>query len=413
METILPLLFLLLLTLASGYCSSSEAALFSLPTLKVRTFRDSPDLRKRLIASLILQPRDFLVTIFLLNTFANILIQNTASHLFGAHAGWHLIVGIPFVLTFFFGEIIPKYIGMRNNEKLSYAFAPQLTSLHLLLAPLRRTIVAITMPVSRLFFFFLKEEPNISKEELKHVLKHSEEHGVLNKDEAELIWGYLDLIDSQVRELMHPRDDILFYDITEPLTKLIHLHVDRRCSRIPICGRGLDNMLGIMHATSFFLHRSEIKEPQDILQYLTKPLYIPETTAARVLLRRFEVEGQQLALALNEYGSIVGVITREDILEVIVGQITDARDRRKRYTHANNELIASGRLELQELNELFNIELISNSNMMTVGGWLTEQLGDIPKVGTTFSSQGLFFQVLAAAPNRVRRLYIRKEENHE
>lgn len=410
MEIILFTLALIALTLASGYCSCSEAALFSLSPLKVKAYRDESDPKKRLIARLVLRPRDLLVTIFLLNTLVNILLQNTASHMFGMSASWYLSVGVPFVLTFFFGEIIPKYVGIRNNEALSYTFAPQLVYLHEHLAAVRRAIIAVTLPISRLFFFALKEEPVISKEELKHVLQRSEEHGVLSKDEAELVWGYLDLFDSQVMELMRPRDDLLYYNIKEPLTKLTALFADQHCSRVPVCDGSLDQVIGVMHVDAFFVHRQQILSSADLLPHLSKPLYVPESAAARLLLRRFDTEGELFALALDEYGAVVGVITREDILEVVVGQIADSRDKRKLFTRASdNELIASGRLELEELHELFGIELVSEYNMMTVGGWLTEQLGDVPQVGRTHSAQGLFFQVLSAAPNRVRRLYIRKD----
>ena len=116
-----------------------------------------------------------------------------------------------------------------------------------------------------------------------------------------------------------------------------------------------------------------------------------------------------LALAVDEYGFITGLITREDIVEEVIGDITDLRDAKKLYTKAGlNEIIASGRLELEEFNEIFDVQLTSKNNMLTIGGWLIEQLEDIPKSGTKFEMQGFIFHVLAADPNKLRRLYIRK-----
>lgn len=400
---------LLVLTFLSGYYSCSEAALFSLSPLRVKAYSGDNDPVKRLIARLVLRPKDLLVTVFLLNTFVNILLQNTASHMFGREASWLLSVGVPFLLTFFLGELIPKYIGLRNNISLSYFFAPQLIYIHNLLAPVRRAIIKITLPISRLFFSFFKEEPTISRGELKHVLKSSEEHGILSRDEAKLVWGYLDLLDCQVSELMRRREEIAYYNIHEPIARLISLF-DRGYSRLPVCDGGLESIVGVIYADDFFLHGKQMVDPQELMKITLKPFYVPETTVAVWLLRRFEVENEFFAIAVNEYGAVAGIVTREDILEVVVGPLVDTRDSRKRYTRTgNNQLIASGRLEIAELNELLQVELHSNY-MTTIGGWLTEQMGQIPQVGTIYSFQGLFFQVLSASANRVRRLYIRKEQ---
>src|SRR5690606_13399137 len=131
-------------------------------------------------------------------------------------------VGVPLILTLVFGEIIPKYIGMQNNASVAYLVAPLINQFQIWLKPLRHWIIAITYPISRLLFFYLEKEDSISKEELEHVLKTSEQHGVLSPDEAELVSGYLNLQDSIVKELMRPREDILYYNINDPLTKLTY-----------------------------------------------------------------------------------------------------------------------------------------------------------------------------------------------
>ena len=172
---------LLFLTLGSAYFSASETTLlFSLSSTKIKAYQASRNPRKNLIARLILKPSDLLVTIFMLNTLVNILIQNTASSIFWQNAGWSLKIGVPFALMFVFGEIIPKYIGLQNNIKLSDTVAPSINFLQNLLRPIRKLIVKITIPISRFLFFYLKKEESISKEELKHVLRTSQEHGVLN-----------------------------------------------------------------------------------------------------------------------------------------------------------------------------------------------------------------------------------------
>jgi putative hemolysin len=400
---------LIFLTFCSGYFSASEIALFSLSSTKIKAYQSDPDPRKQLITKLVLTPHDLLVTVFMLNTLVNILIQNTASDMFGKSAGWGLKVGFPLVITLVFGEIIPKYIGLQNNISLSYYVAPSINMLQYLLKPIRKLIIDITAPISRVLFFYLRKEQDISKEELRHMLKTSQEHGVLQSDETELVWGYLNLQDAFVKELMRPREDVLYYDIAEPLTKLNYLFVDQQCSRLPVCDKSLDNVLGIITARNFFMHRHALFTGNQLIPFLSKPFYVPETTPARKLLNRFDEQKQVFAIVVNEYGTISGLITREDLVEVVIGEISDLRDVKSLYTKAgDNEIIASGRLELAEFNEIFNVNLVSENNLLTIGGWLIEHIGDIPKSGTKYETHQLLFQVLAADPNRIRRLYIRK-----
>lgn len=154
---IIALLFLSILILSSAYCSSSETALFSLSTMQIKTYETSADRTKQLIAKLLKHPKDLLVTVFMLNTLVNILLQNTASHLFQNTHSWTLKVGVPLVVTLIFGEIIPKYIGLQNNTALSYLAAPSIAFFQDILRPIRIFTVKITQPLSRLMFFFLKK----------------------------------------------------------------------------------------------------------------------------------------------------------------------------------------------------------------------------------------------------------------
>lgn len=409
MDLGLQVAILLFLTFCSGYFSASETALFSLPGVRVKAYAQDSSKRRRLIAQLLQRPKDLLVTVFMLNTLVNILLQNVASNMFGVFAGWSLKVGVPLVITLLFGEIIPKYLGMLHNIAISDYVAPLISTLQNFLGPVRRVVISITYPVSRMMFFFLHKEENISREELLHVLKTSEEMEVLNKDEAELVCGYIDLQEVLVKELMRPRQDVLFYDIQEPLTKLTYLFVDRQCSRIPVCDGSLENVLGIISAKEFFLYRKELTSKERLYERMLKVFFVPENMLARVLLRRFDEKKLIIAMVVDEYGSIAGLITREDILEVIIGQIKDYRDDKGLYSRqSDTEIIASGKLEIDEFNTLFAADLQSENNMVTIGGWLTEQLGEIPKSGKKFEAEGFLFHVLSATPNRIRRLYVRK-----
>lgn len=401
--------FLIFLTFCSGYFSASETALFSLPATRVKAYAEEQNPRRKLIAQLLQHPKDLLVTVFLFNTLVNILLQNVASNMFGTFASWTLKVGVPLVVTLIFGEIVPKYLGMLHNISISDYVAPMINKLQNWSKPIRQAVIAVTYPVSRILFFYLHKEETISREELRHVLKTSEELEVLNEDEAELVCGYIDLQEALVKELMCPRQDVLFYDVQDPLSKLTYLFVDRQCSRIPVCDGTLENILGIITAKHFFLYRKELTSQEKLSEYLMKTFFVPENMLARVLLRRFDEKKQVIAMVVDEYGSISGLITREDVLEVIIGQIKDYRDDQGLYSQqSETEIITSGKLEIDEFNSIFDAELTSENNMVTIGGWLSEQLGEIPKSGTKFETDTFLFHVLSATPSRIRRLYVRK-----
>ncbi len=409
MEIILFIIFLVSLLICSAYFSSAETALFSLSTAKIKSYHQDANPRKKLIASLVLHPRDLLVTVFMLNTLVNILMQNVFSHLFGEEGSWLKKVIIPLVIILILGEIIPKYYGLQHNVKLAQLFAPSIHLLQNFLKPVRRIIIAITLPLSRRLFFFLKKEQEISREELQHVLKTSEAQGILQSEEADLVWKYLDLQKASIKELMCPKEDILCFEIHEPLSKLVYLFTEKRKSYIPVYQTNLDNLMGIISAKKFFLYHHQIKTPQDLQKILSKPLFVPENTAALSFLRRMQTHKTTFAVAVDEYGTIAGLITLDDILEAIIGTSLNENEKNPLYVRSGeNEIIANGKLELTIINALFNTYLSSENNMVTLGGWLTEKIGDLPKNGQKYTSDGLLFHIVSVDPNRVKRVYIRK-----
>jgi putative hemolysin len=403
------IVFLLLLIFISGFFSASETALFSLSSMQVKIFKQQHDRKKVLIATLLSNPRDLLISIIIVNIAVNILVQNVVSSLFEGSSGWAINVGVPLALTLIFGEVIPKSIGLANNRAIAIKVAPWLERVQRVLFPIRYLLTNITNFIARLLFFFLRKDKEISTDELKNALTYSRTSEVLNEDEAELVRGFLDLEDATVKQLMRPRDEVLFFDIDEPLAELISLFVDRECSRVPVCKGSLDQILGVMTARLFFLHRPTIKNSSDLSPFLQKPFYVPEASGAKNLVRQMYEKRISFAIVVDEYGSVSGLISLEDLVETVVGEIIDRRDTKSRYTRSSDEvIIASGKLELSEFEEIFNVSLESKAQMVTLGGWLTEQLGDIPKTGARVVTKDFLFQVLAADPNRVRRVYIRR-----
>ena len=399
---------LLLLLFFSGFFSSSEISLFSLTSSKIRAYQASDNPKKNLVAKLLNKPHELLITIFLFNTLVNILLQNVSSHLFGDASGWTFQVGVPLILTLVFGEIIPKFFALQNNKQLAKKVAPSIDYIQNHSQLLRNFISNFTNNLSRVLFFFLKKDPNISKLELQHALQTSVKNGVLSLEETTLINGYLNLRKSTIKRLMRPREDIICHNINDTLPKLSQLFTKQECSQIPIYEKNLDNIVGICTGSRFFLHQHKLQNNTSLKRILNKPLFVPESTPARTLLKRFEESQTVMALVVDEYGIVTGLITLEDLLEEVVGEITDRRDMKKLYTEAGkNVIIASGKLELSEFETIFNSALSSSHNMVTIGGWLIEKMGHIPKAGEHFETNLFLFHILAADPNRIRRIYIR------
>lgn len=403
------IIFLSALVLVSGCFSASESALFSLPSSKVKTFKQDPDSRKKLVAQLLKHPQDLLTTLIIINIFVNILVQNVVASIFGDVSGWLINVIVPLAITLIFGEIIPKSLGLAHNEVIAIKVAPFLAKAQIFLSFARKLLKGVASNVSRILFGFLKKEKDISLDELKHALDTSKKTGVLSQDEADIAEGYLTLQQAQVKDVMRPRDEILFYDIDTPLEKLIDLFVHQECTRVPVCRGHLDNFLGVITSDVFFIHKMNILAPQDLDMYYIKPLFAPESMKAEDLLNRMYDKKESFALVVDEYGAISGLITLEDMVEIVIGEISDRKDQKTRYTRSSEDsIIASGKLELVDFESIFGIPLVSKHHMVTLGGWLTEMLGDIPKVGAKFETPDLYFQVIAADAKRIKRIYIRK-----
>ena len=400
---------LVILLLISGILSGSETALFSLSSLKVRLLKKDQVWRKKLVAELLEKPKELLVTILMVNVAVNILIQNVISNVFEPSSNWFYIVGIPLLLTLFFGEAIPKSIAISRNLQVSIATAPVLYTIRTLISPIRKLLTKVAAKISRILFFFLRPEPEISYDELKYALISSQEKGVITRDEAKLIHGALKIDEAHVKGIMTPRSDILSYDISDSIDKLLYTFVDEECTQVPVVQGSIDQVIGVITSANFFVHRSHVKNGNDLRQFLKEPFFIPETISARKLLINFQASKETIALVVDEYGQISGLVTKEDIVELVIGQIEDKRDDEVLYSkQGENVIICSGKLELAHLEEIFDTSFEHAQNAVTIGGWLTEKEGDIPKSGAKIMTNDFLFHILSSSKSRVDKIYIRR-----
>lgn len=411
MMTIL-IVSLCLLILCSALCSSSETAFFSLSTPQVQRMRKAKEKNKQLVAQLLDSPGDLLITLIIVNVICNILVQNVVSSVFESFSSWWVSVGLPLGLTLIFGEFIPKSIGIASNEQIAPKVSPFLHGVKRLIFPIRVVLVRVTTLISRVMFFFLKKEPEISSDELHHVLRTSKAAGALAEDEVHLMRGYLHLQEKSAKDFARPREEVLSFSLQAPLSQLIHLFVDQECTRIPVSDQDRDNIIGVISSGEFFLHQGTLKQTQDVTRLLKKPFFVPESKTALALLDQMYEKRESLAILVDEYGAFSGIIALEDLVEAVVGEISDRRDEKSRYTRSGEDvIIASGKLEIMELENLFDVTLKSEHHVVTIGGWLTERAGDIPKSGYKLRDQNLLFHVLSSDHKRVRRVYIRRMQD--
>jgi len=409
MFTITLLIFLIIFLVLSAFFSASETALFSLSSLTLRSYLYEKDNRKKLIAHLLKSPRDLMVTILMLNIFANILIQNVVSSIFTNYSSWMIKVGVPLVLVLFFGEVIPKSIAIVHNARVAYLASPYIAFVFRILKPVRIVLTTITSFISRFLFFFLKKEKPLSINELKHLLLTSEKTKVLNKDETDLLSGYLELYEAPVKEKMRPKDEIQFYNIHDSISNLISLFFDKKISRVPVCSDGLDNLIGILSLERFYHLKEKSQINEEIKKFLKKPYYVPETMNCLQLFFSMRQKKESMAIVVDEYGAIQGLISDEDLIEEVIGEIKDFKDQKPVYTRSgDNIIISGGKMELDLFEKIFGISLESKTKAVTLGGWLIEQLGDIPQAGAKYVTDDFLFYVLAASPNRIQRIYVRK-----
>jgi putative hemolysin len=399
-------LLVLVLTFCSAFFSLSEIAFFSLSSARVKAFRHNLDPQKRKVAKILFHSQSLLVSIFLLNTVANILIQNISSDLvdsFG-RVSFSLKIGIPLVLILVCGEFIPKYLGLLHNESIALKAAPFYDYFQKISKPLRELIFHVAYFFSRIFFFYMKAEKPLSEEELEHILESSEDRGLLAEDETTLLKSFLSLEKKQVIDVMCPRGEVEYYDITEPLSSLKEHFTQKKQKGVLVCRGGLDHFLGILEAKEFLIHRDEIKKAEDVSKYLSSGYFVPETTSIKFLLLQLQARSEEVAIIIDEYGTLSGLITRRDLISLLC---QSRKEELQDYTRVGKgAIIAEAKMPLEAISDLMGYTLTSSYHQVTISGYLLEKLGGIPKIGTIYQEGPLVFKILEASEKHIMKVFI-------
>jgi gliding motility-associated protein GldE len=384
--------FVLLLIL-SGFFSASEAAYFSLTSTDIERMRPKKDYGSKQVVNLLSHPRKLLITILIGNTVVNISAASLAAVVtldicltFGVDPTIGVIIDVV-IVTFVLlicAEIIPKIAAVKNAKKVSRNFAFPLTIFFYLFSPAVSIFYTLTQWLSSLLRVG-KSKNLVTEEELRSIVDFGEEKGTLHKDEKEMIHSIFEFGETTVREIMVPRIDMICISTDTGFDMLLTIFNKHLHSRIPLYRDKIDNIIGILFAKDLLALANEKNTETNEkinLEKLARPAYfVPEQKKIDELLKEFQEQRIHMAIAVDEYGGTSGLVTLEDIIEEIVGEIQDEHDiEPPQYQKLNeNEFIVDGSMDLDELNEELLLNLPTEEGVETIGGFLFGLFGSVPK----------------------------------
>jgi len=390
----------------SAFFSATETAFFSLTREEVNRFGKSNSKSERLVHTLLKTPKHLLITILLGNMLANIgfycasygIAQKIADD---SPYGGIWVVGTVCVFSFLtiiiMGEVIPKNIAVKIPDQYSRWAAIPIYLFDKIVFPFRVIITSIINSISKIFDKGGGDEKCVTIDELKMLVEFSEKQGIVDQEERSMIHGILDFKRAQIKEIMLPRVDMNLYDIADPVQGLIELARETKETKFPIYEETPDNILGIVHAKDIFLNQKA--QLSDIL----KPVqFVPEPKSIEGLLRQFRREGSQLAIVVDEHGGTAGLITLEDIIEEIVGEIQDEHEKPRETINKidENKYLISGNLSLRDWSDTFGVE-IEPMGVDTIGGLVIALLEHIPKKGDSVKYEDFIFTVEGVRKRRI------------
>ncbi|OPY05855.1 MAG: Magnesium and cobalt efflux protein CorC [Syntrophaceae bacterium PtaB.Bin038] len=400
--------------LLSGFFSSSEAALFSLTSLHLHKMREERFPFFSYVERLLDTPRRLLVTIIAGNEIVNIVLSATATalfiSLFGERGEW-ITVAVLSPVLFLFGEAVPKIFGKTYSMRLSSLVAP-------LMSLIQRVEFPLVWLLEKISGFILgplrareaAEGETLMEDEFRSLVDAGYKEGILETGERDLIHRVFELADTPVCDIMTPRVDMFCMPLSASAAELRKKIIDQGYSRIPLYGTGPDDIVGILYTRDLLGLMAEGKTPASVEPLLRKPYFVPEKRGADQVLRDFQKRNMHLALVVDEYGGISGLVTLEDILEELFGDIYDERDTRERPIHRIDEktLMVSGALSIDEFNAVAGTS-IPSGDFGTVGGYVLHLFGRLPSRGDEIAADGLRLLVRKVKGTRILSVRVTRE----
>ena len=415
------LIVIVLLTLLEGFFVAGEIALVSIRRSRVEQLVDEGRPGARRVRRLLDEPGRFLavsqlgltVIGFFASAYAAVSLveslRGLIAPLAGANAEGFALIIVTILLALFtivFAELVPKTLALANAERVAIALSLPIEFLARALSPLIALLTGITSAIAKLFGASVTNEAQITAEELRLIVERGGEQGVLEAEEEQMINAVIELGSRRVHEVMVPRIAMATIQATATFDEAIETIVEHGHSRIPVYDESVDEILGILYAKDLlpFLRQSAGPRPH-LRTLLRTPVYIPESMTVDDLLHEFQRRKVHIAIVLDEYGGTAGLVTIEDLLEEIVGEIQDEYDVEEPMVVrlSDDEARLDGRASVDDLAELFdtNLGLEDEDEYDTVGGLIYHRIGGVPAPGDQVQVDGLTLTVESTDGRRV------------
>ena len=414
----------IILLLLSAFFSGAEVAYFSLTENTIKILKKSKKHGEKRVSILLSDSRKLLITIITGNTAVNVAIATIAALLTSNIANQYqlnrfLVLFINIIVVtlviLIVSEIVPKVIAVKDARSIAVKTSLVLTFFHYLLYPITAILDSFTKILSGKF----SKDQNkfeLSEEELRTLVDVGEEKGALKKDEKEMIHSIFELGETVVREIMVPRTDMVCIEQEASLIQILNLVKEKLHSRIPVYKGKVDNVTGILYLKDLIpFIRKRNKSEIDIGKLGHTPYFVPEQKKINDLLREFQKEKIHMAVVVDEYGGTAGLVTLEDIIEEIVGEIQDEYDQEAPlYTKIDaNTWSISGSMQIDELAEELNLELPDEDGIETLAGFLLGQFGNVPKQNEKVRWNNLEFIIEKVSKRRIQQVKVIRVMNNK
>jgi CBS domain containing-hemolysin-like protein len=437
MDTILQLVVIVLLTLFEAVFVAAEIALVTIRRTRIDQLAEEGNGNARRVKQLIAQPGRFLAVTqigltflgFLASAYAAVNLTTTLEKAFVAtglpilstSAQPLALIIVTLVLSLFtivFGELVPKSLALAHTEAFALRLSGFIAVLLRVLGPLVAVLTAITTNVARMLGAGDQAQGVMSTQELSILVERGGEQGILEAEEEQMIQAVIELGDQRVHEVMVPRIAMVTLPASATLEEAIDKVIEEGHSRIPVYEETIDEIIGILYAKDLlpFLKGSASERPA-LRSILRTPVFVPESMSVDDLLHEFQRRKVHIAIVLDEYGGTAGLVTIEDLLEEIVGEIQDEYDEEEPLIVrlSDDEARIDGRADVDDLAELFdtNLGLEDADEYDTVGGLIYHRIGGVPKPGDQVSVDGLTLTVETTDGRRVGKVLVVRERHDD
>lgn len=398
METsdILQLVILVLLLSASAFFSSAETALMTSNKLRIRNLAENGDKRAEKVLEITANTDKMLSAILIGNNIVNLSASALSTTLTLKMFGSSLVGIATGILTFLilvFGEITPKNVASKNAEDIALKYIGIISVLVVILTPVIYVVNKVAGIVISLFVKNNDDNNMVTEDELRAMVEVSHEDGVIEKEEKKMIVNVVDFGDTVAGDIMLPRVDMVMVSVESSYEEILKIFREERYTRIPVYEESPDNVIGILNVKDFLL--IEDKENFSVKEHLREPLYTYEYKKTSSLMVDMRKTGANIVIVLDEYGTTVGLITLEDMLEEIVGEIRDEfdADEDEGITKiSETEYLIDGSTNLDDVNDRIGLEL-SSEEYESIGGIIMEKLGRLPVEGEVITFDNIILTV--------------------